>query len=110
MVSMAEKTVADERGRIAFWSYDLFPFVLGGEGEFDADGNFRASSYGRTFRRESIIAVLPLDKGAEVLELLEVLRADYREKSEQLLDRMMESAYGALPELKEHRKSKGWKP
>jgi hypothetical protein len=96
--------------RVAFWSYDLYPFVLGGEGEFTADGNFRAFSYGRTFKRESIIAVFPLDEGKLVKAKLDRLNEEYRQRRDALLHEMVGKAHSALPGLKEHRKKRGYTP
>ena len=101
---------ANERLRFAFWRYDQFPFVLGAEGEFDADGDFRAFSYGSTFKREAIIDVMSVERGREVHKLLEKLRQDYRVRSDQLLAEMMDKANAALPSLKPWRKVNGYRP
>lgn len=57
------------KGMFAFWRYDLYPYVLGGE--FDAmndAGYVRVPSYGNGWVMP--IKILPVKKGKELLEAL----------------------------------------
>lgn len=107
---MATSNNRSPNRRFAFWSYDLYPFVLGSEGMFTPEGHFSADRYSRTFSRESIIAVYPVKEGTAILERLQALREEYRKRSDELMDDMVRKAHATLPELKPWRKERGRKP
>jgi predicted DNA-binding antitoxin AbrB/MazE fold protein len=58
-----------------FWSSDKFPFVLGSPGEMQADGWFKALSYGDGVFKP--VKVLELQEGEALAAKLNELKAEY---------------------------------
>lgn len=67
---MAKKDTAQKvSGMFAFWRYDLYPYVLGGEIDMmDDQGLVRVPSYGHSWFQP--IKLLPAKKGRELLDAL----------------------------------------
>jgi hypothetical protein len=61
---------------MAFWKYDLYPYVLSGEcDEIVQDGFVRPKGYGGS--RFKPLFILPLEQGAELRDLLNALINGY---------------------------------
>ncbi len=75
----------------AFWSYDLCPYMLGGEVErFADDGMIVAKGYqGMKFKP---LAILPDKAGKEALKFLKKIRADYDKAEKDLKKKYKDAA------------------
>lgn len=61
---------------VAFWRYDLYPYILGGEAtEMDDRGYVHVPSYQGRFKP---IKILPYEPGMKLLEKLKELEAEYK--------------------------------
>ena len=69
-------------GLFAFWKYDQFPYLLGGNVEkvFE-NGLVKIKEYNSTFRP---VLILPKENGEMLKAKLEDLRAEYREEQSKL--------------------------
>lgn len=86
-------------GLFAFWSYDLFPFVLGGPVmAMDSLGRVQVSTYGGGVFMP--IKLVPLAVGIEKLKTLEVLRAGQRKAIETLNEAWFANVLQVIPEAK----------
>lgn len=84
--------------KFAFWSYDLFPFVVGGEGYMDRD-YFVAPSFQMKVPKRSIIALLDLDVGREAHLHLRAMETQHRIASKALMAGFQQQALAVLPAL-----------
>jgi hypothetical protein len=94
----------------AFWTYDQFPFVVGGPGYFDDNGAFHATTYQMRLARQDLIAVTALKQGAEIRERLKQIEAEHRAAVAALTSASLATTYEALPELATWRRGKGRTP
>jgi hypothetical protein len=63
----------------AFWKYDQFPFVLGGEvTAMQSDGSVETVGYGKGYWFTPF-KIVPLADGRKIAKELERLRAEYRQ-------------------------------
>lgn len=99
--------MAEDRTRVAFWSYDRFPYILGAKGEFNPEGDFRAFDYGRTFKRESVFLVLSVRDGETALANLKRLQAEFEQRTNNLHIEMLGKADAAFPGLTKWLKDRG---
>lgn len=62
----------------AFWKYDLFPFVLGGEiTSMTSDGKVETVGYGKGYYFNPF-KIVPLTEGKRIAKELEILRAEHQ--------------------------------
>lgn len=82
----------------AFWSYDLYPFVLGGQfTKMDDKGSVYVPAYQGWIKKP--IKILPLEAGQDLLNKLMELREEHRTATD-LLDRDFNAkAIKLLPEI-----------
>jgi hypothetical protein len=79
----------------AFWKYDLFPYVLGGEVNEIKD-NMRVTIKGREGYIYSVFTILPREQGLLIQERLDKLEKSYDEKKE-LLNKYLKLVSEILP-------------
>jgi len=81
----------------AFWRYDLFPYVLGGEfEEMTDDGLIKAISYGNACFRP--FKILPVGPGQKLLAKLMELREDHASAIEEVNQDFKSQLDEILPE------------
>lgn len=79
----------------AFWKYDLFPFVLGGEiTRMDNDGYVETVGYGPGFLFKPI-KILPLEEGKRIAMLLTELKQEKMD-AQAALDKMFLDKLGQI--------------
>lgn len=99
------------REAFVFWSYDLYPFVLGDKATLEDGGRYyRLHSYRGCVGASELIAIHTLERGAEIKTELERLRAVHTEATSALLLGFMGKAHNVLPELAKWRKAQGRTP
>jgi len=90
---MNTKKVSD---LFAFWRYDLFPYVLGGQvSGMDDKGLVYISSYQRWFNP---IKLLPTDTGKKVSQELRQLELEYSQAKDKLLKEYEDKLEKIMPE------------
>ena len=94
---MTENVTEEKLELFAFWSYDLYPFVLGGQfTRMDGMGRVYVPNYQSWF---APMKILPLDTGKELFEKLMTLRDEHGAETD-LLDRKFNAkAVGLLPDI-----------
>lgn len=84
----------------AFWRYDLFPFVLGGEiTTFHDDGRITAKGFGG-YAGFKPIKVLPEGAGKALLAKLKILKDKYDSELLELNNRSRDELYRLIPEAR----------
>lgn len=84
-----------------FWKYDGFPYILGGTIiEMNSSGYIQTKEYGPGHWFNPI-KILPLKEGKELLNKLEELEYEYRNKNKELLETYKEKANLIAPWGKE---------
>lgn len=86
----------------AFWSYDLPPYVLGGEGTLLEDGSIKLQGYGGMVirRNRGLIAIYPVAAGSRIMEQITACSKAYTAKVHQADDELKNAVIEALPESK----------
>lgn len=75
-----------EKGFIAIWLYDLFPYLLGGHFKnFEEDGRVKPEEYGGYGFHP--IAILTQTQGDEFLKSLKELEREQKEQQKKILER-----------------------
>jgi hypothetical protein len=84
----------------AFWEYDHFPYVLGGEvTKMDDRGRVETVEYGPGFRFTPF-KILPLDAGRNLMAQIKHIAAQYETSARKLRERKLKEVTNLLPELK----------
>lgn len=81
----------DKEKLFAFWGYDLFPYVLGGEvvliknvnGENQVETHVETKEYGKGFRFMAR-KLMPLEEGKEIKRQIKLLEKEYEEEKRKL--------------------------
>lgn len=83
----------------AFWRYDLFPYILGGEVVSMTDaGLVKIKEYGGSAFRP--VLILPYDAGIEIHEKLRLLDDRYRKALRELNAGFLREAQELVPGVK----------
>jgi hypothetical protein len=83
----------------AFWKYDLFPYILGGEvRDIDDRGLVYIEAYQGRFKP---ILILPLEKGLAIKKELNNLEREFRTKTKELRQEMLEKVITTCPQFNE---------
>lgn len=83
-----------------FWSYDLFPYVLGAEAdELREDGAYHVPSY--QFWVGKPLKILPVAEGKKLLGRLETLKSAKLEKDRQTNELFLQELKILMPEAVE---------
>lgn len=111
---MAKKPSQKVSGMFAFWRYDQYPYVLGGEIDMmDDEGLVRVPSYGNAWFQP--IKLVPIKKGKELLEAMKGypngLEAQRKRALEEFEDKWDETLFVLFPDarhpqIQRHQKAK----
>lgn len=89
------------RRLMAFWKYDLFPYVVAGEIDgFDSNGSAIWKGTGHCVHRQSIIAIVPYKDGLRYQKKLEYWKKYYKEQTEKTKNSCIEAMVVDIPVLK----------
>lgn len=81
----------------AFWKYDLFPYVLGGEvTDINDDGLVYIESYQARFRP---ILILPFEKGKKINQEIEKIKNSYDNEFKKLRKEKLKEIIDICPQL-----------
>ncbi len=81
----------------AFWSYDLFPYVLGGEiKDMREDGLVLIEAYHSWFKP---ILILPFEKGQKIREELKKIERSYKNEIEKVRKNKLAEVIDVCPQL-----------
>jgi hypothetical protein len=88
---------------MAFWKYDLFPYVVAGEIDgFDSSGSAIWKGTGYSIHRQSIIAIVPYKDGLRYQKKLEHWKEKYKKDIEKVKRNCIEAMVVDIPVLKNH--------
>jgi hypothetical protein len=87
----------------AFWSYDLFPHLLGGEFSTIEDDSVYVPSYQGWVQPKFILG---LEAGKALRKKLETLTTEYRSKNDEVYQEFSKKVDGALAECGQDRRKK----
>ena len=81
----------------AFWKYDLFPYLLGGEVvRIDAGGYVEPLGYGKMKVKPLII--LPFERGEEIMRNLQGQKGSYKVEKDRIQNLFIDSIVRNFPD------------
>lgn len=86
---------------MAFWNYDIFPYVVSGKVEkINEDGSIQSLG-NHTFKP---IIILPESNGREIQKEIDIIKSKFEKEKKELHKKYICQLYNVAPFLKEHLK------